>query len=254
LTNDNEQLAYRVLRAVLRPTLSVLTERDWRGQENIPSTGGCVIAVNHISHFDPLTIAHFVDDAGRAPRFMGKSEVFDIPILGRVVSAAGQIPVYRETVDAAKALRAAVDAVVAGECVVVYPEATLTRDLALWPMMGKTGAARIAAMTGCPVIPVAQWGAHRVLGPYQRFPRLIPRKLIQVWADRPVDLSRFAGQQLTVDILLSSTSAIMSAIVEVLERIRDERAPAELFDLKAHDDVPRIGNPGRPARRVQRGC
>ena len=46
---------------------------------------------------------------------------------------------------------------------VVYPEGTLTRDPDLWPMRGKTGAARIALATGCPVIPVGQWGAHDLL-------------------------------------------------------------------------------------------
>ena len=56
---------------------------------------------------------------------------------------------------------AAVAAVRKGECVVVYPEGTLTRDPAQWPMTGKSGAARIALETGCPVIPVGQWGPQR---------------------------------------------------------------------------------------------
>jgi 1-acyl-sn-glycerol-3-phosphate acyltransferase len=254
LTTDDEQLAYRVLRGILKPTLTLLTRRDWRGQQNIPSSGGCVLVTNHISHFDPLTFAHFVNDAGRAPRFMGKSEVFDLPILGRIVAGAGQIPVYRETGHAANALRAAIEAVTSGECVVVYPEATLTRDLGLWPMVGKTGAARIAAMTGCPVIPIAQWGPQDVLAAYERIPKFLPRKLIHVWAGEPVDLSGFTGPVLTADVLRSSTAAIMSAIVEVLEDIRGETAPAQLFDPKAHEDVPRIGNPDKAPRGVPKGC
>ena len=55
-----------------------------------------------------------------------------------------------------------------GECVVVYPEGTLTRDPDLWPMTGKSGAARIALETGCPVIPVGQWGAQELLPPYAK--------------------------------------------------------------------------------------
>ena len=69
---------------------------------------------------------------------------------------------------------AAVAAVRAGECVVVYPEGTLTRDPALWPMTGKSGAARIALETGCPVIPVGQWGAHELLPPYTKTPKPLP--------------------------------------------------------------------------------
>ena len=72
-------------------------------------------------------------------------------------------------------MRDAIAAIESGEAVVVYPEGTLTRDPALWPMTGKTGAARIALATGCPVIPMAQWGAQRVLAPYGK--RSAPRVL-----------------------------------------------------------------------------
>ena len=71
-----------------------------------------------------------------------------------------------------------------GECVVVYPEGTLTRDPDLWPMTGKSGAARIALETGCPVIPVGQWGAHELLPPYSKKPDLFPRK--QIVMKRPI--------------------------------------------------------------------
>ncbi len=141
-------LAFCVL--VLRRPLMLLTKRDWRGVEHLPRTGGCVVATNHVSEFDPVPFAHFIYDNGRLPRFLGKAEVFKVPVVGRIIHSAGQIPVYRKTTDAAKAFSAAVAAVQKGECVVVYPEGTLTRDPDLWPMVGKTGAARIALTTGCP--------------------------------------------------------------------------------------------------------
>ena len=56
----------------------------------------------------------------------------------------------------------------------IYPEGTLTRDPDLWPMTGKSGAARIALATGCPVIPVGQWGAQEILPPYAKKPRPLP--------------------------------------------------------------------------------
>ena len=67
----------------------------------------------------------------------------------------------RNTVDAAASLDAAVAALEAGECVAVFPEGTISLDLE--PMPGKTGAARLAALTGVPVTPVGLWGAHRIL-------------------------------------------------------------------------------------------
>jgi 1-acyl-sn-glycerol-3-phosphate acyltransferase len=201
-----------------------------------------VVVTNHISHFDPLTFAHYVNDAGRAPRFLGKSSVFETPVVGWLVRNAGQIPVYRETHDAAGAFRAAVEAVRQGECVGIYPEATLTRDPGLWPMMGKTGAARVALTTGCPVIPAAQWGAHEVLAPYAKLPHLLPRKVMHVWAGPPVDLDDLRGREQTAEVLRTATGRIIGSVTAILERIRRETAPAERFDPRQHD-LPRIGNP-----------
>ncbi len=79
-----------------------------------------------------------------------------------------------------------------GECVVVYPEGTITRDPDGWPMTGKSGAARIALETGCPVIPVGQWGAQQLLAPYAKKPDLFPRKRVAMKVGDPVDLADLA--------------------------------------------------------------
>ena len=129
---------------------------------------------NHISHVDPLTAAHFVYDHGRIPRYLAKSGLFKNKALGAFLRGAGQIPVERLSKNADGAYDAAVAAVRAGECVVVYPEGTITRDPDLWPMTGKSGAARIALATGCPVIPVGQWGAQELLPPYTKTPHPVP--------------------------------------------------------------------------------
>jgi len=119
---------------VLKPLLLLVTGRDWRHRERVPRQGGVVVATNHNSHIDPLVVAHFLWDLKRPVRFLAKASVFDVPFVGMVVRGAKQIPVYRETVDAGASVRAAVAAVERGECVVVYPEGTLTRDPGLWPV------------------------------------------------------------------------------------------------------------------------
>ncbi|HEV7195506.1 MAG TPA: 1-acyl-sn-glycerol-3-phosphate acyltransferase, partial [Pedococcus sp.] len=139
--------AYRFVVALVRPLLMVLTKRDWQGVENLPSDGGFVVAPNHLSYVDPFVFGHFMYDHGWAPFFLGKEGVFRVPVLGSLLRSAEQIPVYRNTGKAADAFRAAVAAVEGGKCVGVYPEGTLTRDPQLWPMVGKTGAARIALAT-----------------------------------------------------------------------------------------------------------
>jgi 1-acyl-sn-glycerol-3-phosphate acyltransferase len=221
----------------------LLTRRDWRGVDRIPD-GGVVVVVNHVSHFDPLALAHFLYDAGRLPRFLAKEAVFRVPFVGQVLRGARQIPVLRESGEATRAYSAAVDAVRAGELVAIYPEATITRDPGLWPMRGKTGAARVALETGAPVIPVAQWGPQELLPPYEKRPRLFPRRTMHLWAGPPVDLSDVAGRPIDAELLREVTERIMTAITAQLEQIRAETAPAVRFDPR-ESGLPRTGDPRR---------
>lgn len=149
-----------------------------------------------------------------------------------MLRGTGQIPVYRETTNALDAFRAAVDAIERGECVAFYPEGTLTRDPEMWPMGGKTGAARVALMTRAPVIPVAQWGANLAMPPYatDKKLRLFPRKTLRVQAGPPVDLSRFYDKEPTPEVLREATEVIMLAITEQLAEVRGQQAPTELYD------------------------
>jgi len=235
---------YRLAALLLRRPLLLTTKRDWSGTEHLPQQGGCVAVTNHVSHFDPLAIAHFVYDAGRLPRFLAKAGLFGVPFVGSVLRGAEQIPVYRESADAGKAYEAAVGAVRRGECVVIYPEATITRDPGLWPMTGKTGAARVALVTGAPVIPIAQWGPQEVLAPYGKRFRLLPRKTMHLKAGPPVDLSEFADHPMDAETLRLVTEKIMTAITVLLEDLRGEHAPAVRFDPRAAG-VPPTGDPRR---------
>jgi len=239
--------AYRFVVALLRPVLMVLTKRDWRGVENLPTSGGFVVTPNHLSHVDPLVFAHFLVDNERPPFFLGKEGVFRVPVVGAILRGAEQIPVYRNTGKAADAFRAAVAAIEEGKCVGVYPEGTLTRDPDLWPMVGKTGAARIALATRCPVIPVAQWGPQALLEPYAKRPKLFPRKTMHVTAGPPVDLSDLYDRPLTGALLREATDRIMAAITAQLEQIRGEQAPTERFDSRKHG-LPSTGNFHRAPR------
>lgn len=223
----------RICVSVLRPFARLVTRQDWRGAENIPKSGGCVIVTNHISEFDPVPVAHFVYDSGRVPRFLAKVEVFKLPVVGAILRNAGQIPVHRRSADAAKAYGAAVAAVENGECVVVYVEGTITRDPGLWPMVGRTGAARIALSTGCPVIPLAHWGAQDLLAPYARRPHLLPRKVVHMSVGPPVDLSDLTADAPTPTQLREATSRIIAAITAQLAVVRGETPPVEPFDMRA---------------------
>ena len=109
------------------------------------------------------------------------------------------------------------------------------------------GAARIALATGCPVIPVGQWGAHEILPPYSARLRLGRTATCKV--GDPVDLSRWAGKPITTDVLHEATDAIMDAITSLVADIRGEEPPAERFDPRAAG-VNEIGNPNKPRREL----
>lgn len=231
---------------LLRRPLAILADRDWHGGENIPATGGVILCPNHVSYLDPLTFAHFVHDNGRLPRFLAKESLWGVPGLSHVLDGTDQIPVYRESHNAVSAFSAAVDAVRAGKAVAIYPEATITRDPDLWPMAGKTGAARVALATGAPVIPIAQWGPQDLLAPYAKRLRVFPRRTVHVHAGPPVDLSDLDGTELNAEVLREATDRILDAIAALLEQIRGEQAPATRFDPRT-SALPRTGNPRRTA-------
>jgi 1-acyl-sn-glycerol-3-phosphate acyltransferase len=207
--------------------------------------------LNHVSHVDPLTAAHLVYDHGRLPHYLAKSGLFKNKALGAFFTAAGQIPVERLSRNAIGAYDAAVQAVRDGECVVVYPEGTITRDPGLWPMTGKSGAARIALATGCPVIPVGQWGAQQLLAPYARKPDLFPRKTVTMKVGDPVDLSDLLDLPPSHAVTQQATDRIMAAITALLEEIRGERAPAERFDMR-RAGVRQTGNPNKTSKKKER--
>lgn len=218
---------FRVIKALLRPVARALTIRDWQGTQNLPATGGVILAVNHISVVDPIVIAHLLVDNGRIPRFMAKSELFDWPVVGQVMRATGQIPVNRNSPDASQSLLEAVRALRAGECVVIYPEGTVTREAGMWPMNGRTGVARLASLSGAPVLPVSQWGAHRILGRARRLRLLqgVSRHRISILVGPAVDLDTGNDEGDSMEALYEATDRVMAAITTQLEELRGQAAP-----------------------------
>jgi 1-acyl-sn-glycerol-3-phosphate acyltransferase len=214
---------------VVVPLLTIWTRRTWSGQEHVPAEGGIILVPNHISHFDPLVVAHYVYKAGRWPRFLGKASIWNVPFVGFMLRKTRQIPVERGSVEAVKSLDVLIEAIHQGGAVIIYPEGTTTREPDLWPMRGKTGAARLALVTGVPVVPIATWGAERVFDPRTGRLKFRPRTPISVTAGKPIDLSPWAAESPSRAVLDQMTDAIMLAIRDLLTDIRDGDPPP-LYD------------------------
>ena len=210
----------------------VFTKRVWIGGERLNTSQGLIIVSNHTSNFDPLVLAHFVNDNGRIPQFLAKAEVFKLPFFGAILRSSGQIPVHRGTSHASNSLVDAEKAVNAGGTAVIYPEGTLTFDPNLWPMTGQSGAARLAFATKAPVIPVAQWGAHKVIPRFRKGLKLIPPQTLFVTAGEPIDFSDLFVGEVSAEMLEKATSRIMDSLTKLLAEIRNETPPAVRWDRR----------------------
>jgi 1-acyl-sn-glycerol-3-phosphate acyltransferase len=215
---------------IVKPLSRLLIKRDWRRGERIPRTGGVIIAANHLSWSDPVLLSHFLYNNGRWPVILAKSALFRVPFLGHAVTSLLAIPVDRGSSEAARSLSASAQRLEDGAAILFYPEGTCTRDPGLWPMAGKTGAARLALESGAPVIPVAHWGAQELLPYGEKKPRLFPRKTFHVTVGPPVDLSKYAGKDPQGDVLRDATADIMAAITAQLAELRGEKAPETPYD------------------------
>jgi 1-acyl-sn-glycerol-3-phosphate acyltransferase len=195
------------------------------GAELIPESGPALLVSNHVSYLDPILTGTFVYRAGRIPRFLAKHTLWSIPVVRRVMAATGQIPVYRDSAEAQHSLRAGVETLHAGKVVVVYPEGTITRDPAGWPMQARTGAARLALATDAPVLPVIHWGTREVYDHYNHSFRPLPRKKITVRCGDPIDLSAYRGRPVDTALLREVTDHLMHAVSGLLSQVRAEPAP-----------------------------
>jgi 1-acyl-sn-glycerol-3-phosphate acyltransferase len=162
---------------LIRPAVYALSRLCWSlkqiGRENIPKTGGLIIAANHQSYFDPFWISTPVK---RPVRFLAWDEAFEWPLVGTILTLLGAWPLQLEGSDPA-AIRRSIQWLRNGGVLVIFPEgARSSRDGSLGRF--KAGAARLALEAKVPILPVTIRGANQVWPRYQKLPRLSPVEII----------------------------------------------------------------------------
>ncbi|KQW47619.1 glycerol acyltransferase [Nocardioides sp. Root1257] len=179
------------------------------GTEHVPTSGGVLLACNHIGYVDFIYGGLAANPSGRLVRFMAKRELFDHTLVGPLMRSLHHIEVDRGAGEAS--FRTAVDYLRRGEAVGIFPEATISRSMELKEF--KTGAVRIAAEAGVPLVPVTMWGTQRMMT-----------------KDHPRDFSRGKTISISVGAPLHPTGAdpvaetaeLRAAMTELLDRtIRD---------------------------------
>lgn len=193
----------------LGPLLKVLYRPRARGLENVPADGPVILAANHVSFMDSLFIPLVLK---RRVVYLGKSDYFDSAKTRWFFKMVNVIPVKRDGGTAGEAaIRAGVSELERGLCVGIYPEGTRSPDGRLY--RGKTGVARMALLANAPVVPVGVFGTRELQPPERRMPKLSGR--VQVVFGKPLEFSRFAGQERDRFVLRSVTDEILYEIMMV---------------------------------------
>ena len=218
----------QALMAMVRTELFPYARFHIDGLENLPETGPAIVAANHRSYFDFLAIGVSLARHGRPVRFLAKKEMFEAPVVGPLMRAIGGIPVHRGTGSDAP-LREAADSLAAGEIVVILPQGTIPRGPAFFEpaLKGRAGVARLATMSGAPVIPLGVWGTERVWPRSARLPNF--------WnVVKPPEVVVRVGSPVVLDgvhDMRSMTESIMEAVVDLLPaeaRVRHDPTDEEL--------------------------
>lgn len=208
-------MLYWLLKYVgLGPWLKAIWRPYVEGMENLPESGGAILASNHLSFCDSFFLPLVIR---RRVTFLAKAEYFTTPGLKGALSrmffsGIGQVPVDRNDADAAKgALTAGVRILRQGHFLGIYPEGTRSPDGRLYK--GKTGVARMALEAGVPVIPVAMIDTEKTMPTGRRLPHLRPRPGVRFGA--PLDFSRYEGLAGDRFIERSMTDEIMYELMQL---------------------------------------
>ena len=204
--------AQQALMKFARPEAFPYARFTITGTENIPKDSAAIICGNHRSYFDIAAISLAVAKTGRAVRFLGKKEVFDAPVIGPLATALGGIRVERGT-GSDEPLQAATESLMAGDLVAIMPQGTIPRGPAFFDpeLKGRWGAARLAAETKAPVIPVGIWGTEKVWPRNAKLPNITnltssPQVIITVGA--PVQLS-YTDPDADTKLIMEAISALL---------------------------------------------
>ncbi len=212
----------KVLLSFSRPSMVPFADIDIRGVEHIPAEGPVILVGNHRSYFDPSVMAMVVARTGRSIQFLGKKEVFDVPVFGSIAKAMGGIRVDRGT-GSDEPLKEATEVLQNGGMVGIMPEGTIPRGPAFFEpkLKGRWGAARLAHLSGAEVIPVGLWGTEKVWPRSSRVPKLFnvtDAPVVTATVGPAVGLKRKSVK--------ADTKRIMAAIMDLLPpEAREPRDP-----------------------------
>jgi 1-acyl-sn-glycerol-3-phosphate acyltransferase len=233
MTHDRQEKHVRewVYPPVIRTALTLFRllgiRFDMRGMDNVPASGGAVLASNHVSYLDFMFVGLPPHRARRRlVRFMAKKAVFDHRVSGPLMRGMHHIPVDRKA--GAAAYRHALDALRSGEIIGVFPEQTISRSFVPRPL--KNGAARLAIEADVPLIPIVVWGGQRIWTSGRK-PKLRRKVAVSVWIDAP--MPRTDGET-AAELTERLARRLRELVDEVLAVYPDKPVTGDEWWLPAH--------------------
>jgi 1-acyl-sn-glycerol-3-phosphate acyltransferase len=201
---------YRPIILAARGVIAGLDLRfDIAGVDNVPRSGGAILAINHTSYLDFVLSGIPADRVGhRLVRFMAKDGIFKNPVAGPLMRGMKHIPVDRDAGSAA--FRDGVAALKAGELVGVFPEATMSRSFEIKEI--KNGAVRMARSANVPLIPMIVFGGQRLLSYGVR--DLTRGRTICITVGPPVPMERGADVEVVTEDLKARLAALLDATID----------------------------------------
>lgn len=189
---------YYLVRTLVRIYYKIMFRIEIIGKENVPKEGAAVLCCNHISNYDPLTMAGFLD---RLPRFIAKKELFQNKLLAKILYALKAFPVDREAAMDMKSFKTAVKTLKEGEMLGIFAEGTRVKEGEA--KAAKAGVAMFALKGNAPVIPIAISGKYKFRGK------------VTVCFGEPMWLEEYRGIRVTADKLEEITGEIMAKVNEM---------------------------------------
>lgn len=189
---------YPFVKVLVKTIFKILFKVTIVGKENVPQEGNGVLCCNHISNFDPLTMAVYLD---RLPRYIAKKELFQNKILGALLRNLQAFPIDRQAVMDMKAFKTAINVLKGGELLGIFAEGTRVKEGE--DKAAKAGVAMFALKGDAPVIPVAISGSYRF------------RSEIRIEFGKPMTLEEYRGARITTDMMEEVTEKIMGRVREM---------------------------------------
>lgn len=188
---------YNIAKQAVKLFYKIMFCMDIEGEENIPTEGNAVLCCNHMSNYDPMTMAAFTK---RPVRYIAKKELFANKFLSKLMYGLGAFPVDRETTDM-KALKTAIKLLKNGEMLGIFAEGTRVKEGE--EKAAKAGVALFALKGGAPIVPVAVSSTYKF------------RSVVHIRYGSPIYLDEYQGKKVTTEMMEEITENVMKKVREM---------------------------------------